>query len=45
MSNKGYRQFYRQLTQKILNKVVSPQVLGTTSELEQQYSASSDTPI
>lgn len=45
MSNKGYRQFYRQLTQKILNKVVSPQVLGTTSELEQQYSASSNTPI
>ena len=42
MSNKGYRQFYRQLTQKILNKVVSPQVLGTTSELEQQYSASAN---
>ncbi|MHA3892103.1 glycerol-3-phosphate 1-O-acyltransferase PlsB [Acinetobacter sp. GXMZU3951] len=42
MSNKGYRQLYRQLTQKILNKVVSPQVLGTTTELEQQISSTTE---
>ena len=34
MSDKGYRQFYRQFTQKVLDKIVSPQVLGNTTELE-----------
>lgn len=36
MSNHGYSRFYRQVTQKILDKIVTPQVLGTTTELEQQ---------
>ncbi|MGB8697294.1 MAG: glycerol-3-phosphate 1-O-acyltransferase PlsB, partial [Acinetobacter sp.] len=34
MSNKGYSRFYRQFTQKILDKIVTPQVLGNTEELE-----------
>lgn len=34
MSNKGYSRFYRQITQKILDKIVTPQVLGNTSALE-----------
>ncbi|MDM1281070.1 glycerol-3-phosphate 1-O-acyltransferase PlsB [Acinetobacter indicus] len=35
MSNKSYSRIYRNLTQKILDKIVTPQVLGSTSELEQ----------
>ncbi|WP_104505464.1 glycerol-3-phosphate 1-O-acyltransferase PlsB [Acinetobacter indicus] len=35
MSNKSYSRLYRNLTQKILDKIVTPQVLGSTSELEQ----------
>lgn len=34
MSNKGYSRFYRQFTQKLLDKIVTPQVLGNTTELE-----------
>ena len=36
MSNQRYSKFYRNLTQKLLDKIVSPQVLGTTAELEQK---------
>lgn len=34
MSHKSYSRFYRQFTQKILDKIVTPQVLGNTEELE-----------
>ena len=37
MSNQRYRRLYRHFTQKILDKIVTPQVLGTTAELEQNY--------
>ena len=39
MSNKGYSRFYRQITQKILDKIVTPQVLGNTSALEKTSAA------
>ena len=39
MSNQGYSRFYRQLTQKILDKIVTPQVLGNTTELEKMVTA------
>ena len=37
MSNKSYSRFYRNFTQKILDKIVTPQVLGSTAELEHHY--------
>lgn len=40
MSNSGYSRFYRQLSQKILNTIVTPQVLGNTSSLAQQWAQS-----
>ena len=45
MSDKGYRQFYRQFTQKVLDKIVSPQVLGNTTELENNFNHASDKKI
>lgn len=45
MSDKGYRQFYRQFTQKVLDKIVSPQVLGNTTELENNFNHTSDKKI
>ena len=34
MANKAYQKIYRQFTKKILDKIVSPQVLGDTQALE-----------
>lgn len=34
MASSAYQKFYRQFTKKILNKIVSPQVLGDTQTLE-----------
>ncbi|OTG80350.1 glycerol-3-phosphate 1-O-acyltransferase PlsB [Acinetobacter sp. ANC 4648] len=34
MANSAYQKIYRQLTKKILDKIVSPQVLGDTQALE-----------
>ncbi|CAB1221755.1 glycerol-3-phosphate 1-O-acyltransferase PlsB [Acinetobacter bouvetii] len=45
MSNKGYSRFYRQFTQKILDKIVTPQVLGNTEELEKNRQNQSDKKI
>ncbi len=45
MSNKGYSRFYRQFTQKILDKIVTPQVLGTTEELEKNIKSQLDKKI
>lgn len=42
MSNKSYSRFYRNFTQKILDKIVTPQVLGSTAELEHHYAQRSD---
>lgn len=42
MSNKRYSQLYRNFTKKILNKIVTPQVLGTTAELEYRIAQSSE---
>jgi len=45
MSNKGYSRFYRQFTQKILDKIVTPQVLGNTEELEKNIKSQLDKKI
>ena len=42
MSNKRYSQLYRNFTKKILDKIVTPQVLGTTAELEHRVAQSSE---
>ncbi|MFC6052511.1 glycerol-3-phosphate 1-O-acyltransferase [Acinetobacter sp. Ac_877] len=42
MSNTRYSKIYRNLTKKILDKIVSPQVLGNTAELEQKIAQQSD---
>lgn len=42
MSNTRYSKIYRNLTKKILDKIVTPQVLGNTVELEQDVAQSSD---
>lgn len=34
MANNAYQKFYRQFTKKVLDKIVSPQVLGDTQALE-----------
>ena len=34
MASNAYQKFYRQFTKKILDKIVSPQVLGDTKTLE-----------
>ena len=34
MASNAYQKFYRQFTKKILDKIVSPQVLGDTQALE-----------
>ncbi|NNP71739.1 glycerol-3-phosphate 1-O-acyltransferase [Acinetobacter defluvii] len=34
MGNNAYQKFYRQFTKKVLDKIVSPQVLGDTQALE-----------
>ncbi|WP_111857904.1 glycerol-3-phosphate 1-O-acyltransferase PlsB [Acinetobacter sp. CFCC 10889] len=34
MANNAYQKFYRQFTKKVLDKIVSPQVLGDTQTLE-----------
>ena len=34
MASSAYQKFYRQFTKKILDKIVSPQVLGDTQTLE-----------
>ncbi|OTG61948.1 glycerol-3-phosphate 1-O-acyltransferase [Acinetobacter sp. ANC 3903] len=45
MSNKGYSRFYRQFTQKILDKIVTPQVLGNTEELKKTIQDQTDKKI
>lgn len=42
MSNKRHSQLYRNFTKKILNKIVTPQVLGSTAELEHCIAQSSE---
>ena len=42
MSNKRHSQLYRNFTKKILNKIVTPQVLGSTAELEHRIAQSSE---
>ena len=45
MSNSRYSRLYRNLTQKILKKMVTPQVLGSTAELEQHAQQQQTTPV
>lgn len=45
MSSSHYQRVYRNLSQKILNKIVKPQVLGNTDALEQQLADSPHTHI
>lgn len=45
MSHQSYSRFYRQFTQKILDKIVTPQVLGNTEELEKNIKNQSDKKI
>lgn len=45
MSHKSYSRFYRQFTQKILDKIVTPQVLGNTEELKKTLEYQKDKKI
>ncbi|OTG92800.1 glycerol-3-phosphate 1-O-acyltransferase PlsB [Acinetobacter sp. ANC 3832] len=47
MATNAYQKFYRQLTKKVLDKIVSPQVLGDTQALENTINdiESNTTPI
>ena len=43
--SKSYSKIYRNLTKTILDKIVSPQVLGNTAELEQNISHETNTKV
>ena len=45
MSNARSSRWYRNFTQTILNKMVSPQLLGSTAELEQLVQTTPDVPV
>ena len=45
MANNAYQKFYRQFTKKVLDKIVSPQVLGNPQALEQISTSQEATPF
>lgn len=45
MANNAYQKFYRQFTKKVLDKIVSPQVLGKHQTLEQISTSQEATPF
>lgn len=45
MANNAYQKFYRQFTKKVLDKIVSPQVLGNPQALEQTSTSQEATPF